>query len=497
MRSELFQSLLLDRRRSSTLQRQLSDELRRAVIEKRLRPGTRLPSSRLLASELGVARNTTISVFEQLTAEGYLESAHGSGTFVASALPVRRLEPHSANHISSESPTRPQLSKRGRMLAESSVSRLYGDKPAVPFRPGVPALDLFPFALWNRTRSRVTRTLPSSLYGYGFVAGYPPLRHAIADYLRASRGVRCDWQQVIIVAGTQQALNFSANLLLDPGDPAIIEDPGYLGTRAAFRAAGATILPVAVDQDGLIVEEHQPLPKARLAYVCPSHQYPLGATLPLRRRLALLDWARRHHAWIVEDDYDSEFRYKGPPLPALQGLDESACVLYMGTFSKVLHPALRLGYLVVPKDLAGAFQGAKALADRQPPLVEQATLASFMEDGHFGRHIRRMRAVYMDRQAVLVKAIQTHLQGILHVQQSDAGLHLVGWLPEGANDVAVSEALSSAGIECAPLSAYAAKADPKPGLLLGYAAYTAEKLRRAVREMAVHWNAGREPVRHS
>jgi len=496
MRSALFHSLTLDRRREASLYCQLSEEVRQAVLAGRLRPGTRLPATRRLAEELGISRNTVLGAFAQLLAEGYLEARLGSGTFVPDALPEYLLPATVRSHGGPGKPrTPPGLSARGWTLAHTRVSAQASDRPPVPFRPGIPALDLFPHALWNRLRSRVARRLPPGLYTYGHTAGYPPLRRAIADYLQAARGVQCAWEQVIVVSGAQQALDLTARLILDPGDPAIVEDPGYPGVRAALEAAGATLLPIGVDAEGLVVEGKRPLPAARLVHVCPSHHNPLGGTLPLRRRLALLAWARQRHAWILEDDYDSEFRYRGSPLPALQGLDRANCVLYMGTFSKVLLPALRLGYLVVPVDRIDAFTAAKALADRQPPLVEQAVLAHFLEEGHFGRHVRRMRTVYLERQAALLQAVRASLDGVVEAHATDAGLHLVGWLPDGTNDAAVADALLHAGLECPPLSRHALGSRPRPGLLLGYAAFTPDMLRRAVREMAARLRTLRIPRR--
>lgn len=484
MRGGLFCALELDRRRRASLQHQLSDELRQAIIGGRLRPGMRLPSSRRMAEEHRVARNTVVTAFEQLLAEGYLEARGGSGTFVVSALPEQPLQsPRGSSDGKRKPRLASRLSERGQLLARSRVTALETERSPAPFRPG-PALDLFPHAPWNRMRSRIARSLAPSLYTYGNTAGYPPLRRAIANYLRVARGVRCEWKQVIVVSGAQQALDLAARLLLEAGDAAIVEDPGYPGARAAFEAAGATLIPIPVDEAGLVIEAPRALPPARLAYVCPSHQYPLGGTLPLRRRLSLLAWARQYRAWILEDDYDSEFRYRGSPLPALQGLDRYDCVLYMGTFSKVLHPALRLGYLVVPPDLIEAFTAVKSIADRQTPLLEQAVLATFMDDGHFGRHVRRVRTAYMERQAVLLQAAHGMLDGVVDVRPTEAGLHLVGWLPAGTSDAAISTALLQAGIECPPLSRHSIEVRPGPGLLLGYAAYNPAEVRRAVRDMA-------------
>jgi GntR family transcriptional regulator / MocR family aminotransferase len=489
MRTELFRSLELDRHRGLSMRQQLSDELRRAVIDGRVRSGARLPSTRHIAEELGVARNTAVAAFEQLIAEGYLESKHGSGTFVVPALPERSiLGPKRSSQNPTGGRSRFRVSAQGQWLTKFRIPGLDPSGPPLPFRPSVPALDLFPQALWNRIRSRLARSLPATLYTYGDAAGYAPLRRVIANYLRAARGVRCTWQQIVVVSGAQQALDLASRLLLNPGDSAIVENPGHPGAWAAFRAVGAKLVPVEVDESGLIVEEQRPLPEARVACVCPSHQYPLGGTLPLRRRLALLAWAHQQRAWIIEDDYDSEFRYTGGPLPALQGLDRFGCVLYMGTFSKVLHPALRLGYLLVPDHLVDAFTTIKAIADRQAPLLEQAVLASFIEEGHFGRHTRRMRMAYLDRQGALLRAIEDRLEGALDVKPAEAGFHVVGWLPSGNNDAAISNALYREGIECPALSQYSMGTRLRPGLMLGYAGFSARQLSRAVTNLAAQLN---------
>lgn len=484
MRAALFQTLELDRRRASTVLQQLTDELRRAVIEGRLRPGVRLPSTRRMAEAFAIARNTTVAAFEQLVAEGYLESRRGSGTFVVATLPEETLLRTRGSRKDGVERAKNRLSDRGKWLQGFRVPGLDPECPPAPFRPSAPALDLFPQNLWNRIRSRVARTLPSGLYSYGHAAGYAPLRLVIADYLRAARGVRCDWHQVIVVSGVQQALDLTSRVLLNPGDPAIVEDPGHPGAWAAFRASGAKLVPIGVDANGILVEKHIPLPKARVAFVCPSNQYPLGGTLPLRKRLALLDWAHQHRAWILEDDYDSEFRYQGSPLPALQGLDRFECVLYMGTFSKVLHPALRIGYLVVPNHLVDAFTTIKAIADRQAPLLEQVVLANFIEDGHFGRHVRRMRTAYIERQMTLLKAAQDMLPEVLDITPAQAGFHLVGWLPTGVNEASISTALQKVGIECPGLSRYSLGIRLRPGLMLGYAGFPPQQIVGAVHALA-------------
>ncbi|MGH3145626.1 MAG: PLP-dependent aminotransferase family protein, partial [Rubrobacter sp.] len=349
--------------------RQLYEGVRSAILSGLLPVGTRLPSTRTLATELGVSRTTAVTAFDQLLAEGYLEGKVGSGTFVAGSLPDDLLSVR--ERVECESgPARSgrRLSGRGAMLAATPATAVRDRGSPRAFRPGVPALDEFPYAVWRRISGKVWRRPSGGLLGYGDPAGYWPLREAISGHLRTARGVRCLPEQVIVVSGSQQALDLAARVLLDPGDAVWVEDPGYTGARGALSGAGARLVPVPVDGEGLEVEKGiEREPDARLACVTPSHQYPLGVTMNLGRRLVLLGWAGSSGAWVVEDDYDSEYRYTGRPLEALQGLDTGERVLYVGTFSKVLFPALRLGYLVVPPDLIEAFTSARELTDRHPP----------------------------------------------------------------------------------------------------------------------------------
>ena len=384
------------------LHRQLYEEIRTAVLCGRLSSGARLPSTRALAADLAVSRNTVAGAFDQLLAEGYIEGRLGADTFVVQALPDELLRvPHGVPAPTRDPAPAPVLSRRGQMLAATAVSPAPRDGSACAFRPGIPVLDAFPRDLWARPSARLYRHSASGLLSYGDPTGYPPLRRAIAEYLRAARGIDCFPEQVIVTSGSQQALDLAARVLLDPGDTAWVEDPGYGGARGALTAAGVRCAPVPVDAEGLSVTQGEALaPQARMAYVSPSHQYPLGVTMSLPRRMALLSWARRRGAWIAEDDYDSEFRYAGRPLAALQGLDPAGRVIYIGTFSKVLFPALRLGYLVAPAGVVDAFAAARALTDRHPPGPSQAVVAEFLSAGHFARHIRRMRTLYPDARAL-------------------------------------------------------------------------------------------------
>ena len=487
--SPLFALLHLDRAHTTSLYRQLYDELRTAILTGRLHPGERLPSTRRMASELGVSRRTVLDAFLQLYAEGYIEGRIGAGTFVAHTLPDDLLQP--ASVVSSDASaehgqTAPRFSERFQRQQGAMPASLAGWSPAKSngwaFMIGVPAFDAFPAALWGRLVARLGRSIGTDLLTRDRIAGYAPLREAVAAYLGAARGVRCGADQVIIVNGSQQALSLIAHVLLDPGDAVWIEDPGYFGTQGALLGAGVNLVPVPVDGEGLDVAAGRALsPAARMAFVTPSHQMPLGVTLSLSRRRVLLDWAQTADAWVVEDDYDSEFRYASRPLAALQGLDTAGRVLYTGTFSKVLFPGLRLGYLVVPPTLVEAFTTARFFADMYSPLLEQLLVTEFIQAGHFERHIRRMRALYAERQAALVEATHRSLAGRLDVRPADSGMHLLGRLPAGTDDVAVARAAREQGVRMVTLSRLYLGAPAQSGLLLGYAAVSPDEIRAGVR----------------
>jgi GntR family transcriptional regulator/MocR family aminotransferase len=479
-----FVSLQLDRRSAVPLNRQLYDELRAAVLSGRLAHGARLPSTRTLALDLKVSRNTVTGAFDQLLAEGYLEGKVGSGTYVAGAVPEEFLRVSAAPAPARAAAVEPRLSRRGDMLRDTPATMTRDIAVPAPFRPGIPALEAFPTKLWARIAARLLRHARAELLTYGHPAGYAPLREAIAEYLRAARGVRCTAAQVMVTAGSQQALDLAARVLLDPGETVWVEDPGYLGARGAFRAAGLRCAPVPVDEEGMnLAAAEAREPGARMAYVSPSHQYPIGVTMSLGRRMALLDWARRTQAWIVEDDYDSEFRYAGRPLAALQGIDTAGRVIYTGTFSKVLFPGIRLGYMVVPEAVVDAFVSARALADRHGPALEQGIVAEFLSEGHFARHVRRMRALYQERQEVLVALLQRDLSGVVEAAPAEAGMHLVAWLPKGASDVRASAAAAANGIIAPAISGYSMRYRTRPALLLGYACVSPRQAREAVRRL--------------
>jgi GntR family transcriptional regulator / MocR family aminotransferase len=470
--------ITLDRNGPTPLHRQLYEQLRASILGGQLGATTRLPSTRTLADELGVSRTTTLLAYEQLRDEGYLDGRIGAGTTVT---PLPSQAPRR-----SRSQARLGLSARGATIAGATwpADERRQDRPHA-FQLGMPDIAHFPWRLWAQALAQRARAGLAAPPGERDPAGYRPLRAAIAAYLAMARGVRCAPEQVIVVAGAQAAFDLASRLLLDPGDAVWFEDPGYPGARAALLGAGARPVPVPVDAGGLDVDAGQRLnPTARAAYLTPSHQFPLGVTMSVHRRLAMLAWARRAGALVLEDDYDSEFRYVGHPPPALQGLDDSGRVVYLGTFSKVLFPALRVGYLVVPADLVGGFTAACRFTGAQVPLLEQAALADFMTAGHFGRHVRRMRGLYAQRGAALVRAVRRHASDLLEVRSAHAGLHLVGWLPAGADDRAAAERAAAAGIEADPLSQFAAEPPERGALLLGYAPIDEAEIDRAVRTLA-------------
>lgn len=481
-------AISLDHASILPLYRQLYDAIRQAILQGSLQKGLRLPSTRHLAAELRVSRNIVVMGFEQLLAEGYLESRTGAGTFVTNTLPEDVLQIQNGPPTGNRAP-----SQRGKAIR--GVSHLYGQFccqiPAAdpklryaPFRYGLPALDGLPLDLWGRLLARHCRKAPLEIAVHGNPGGLPRLREAIASYLGVARGVRCRAEQVIIVNGSQQGIDLAARVLADPGETAIIEDPGYVGGRFALQAAGMKLLPVKVGREGMSVELlSKKRVQAKLVFVTPSHQCPLGVVLSLAKRLQLLEWAARHNAWILEDDFGSEYRYESKPIPALQGLDRAGRVIYIGTFSEVLFASLRLGYLVVPEDLIETFVAARWVFDHGSPLVEQAALADFIADGHLASHIRRMRALYMERRSVMIKTIREEMSDLLEIWDCQAGMHTVGWLPPDVDDSQVSKEAAKAGIYTMPVSSFSMRPLSRGGLVLGYAAFTPDVIRKRLRDL--------------
>jgi GntR family transcriptional regulator/MocR family aminotransferase len=462
------------------LQVAICEALRIAMQEGRLLPGSRLPSTRDFARQLRVARGTVVLAYAQLADEGYLHGARGAGTIVVDSLPESWL---SARRVREDGPVseRPlALSRRGERLARSPFPLEALPAPR-PFRPHTPAVDAFPSELWGRLVARHARNPRPDRLRDGDARGYRPLREAIAEHLRVHRGVACDGDRIVVAPGTQPILDLTSRLLLDEGDAVWMEDPGHFGARDVLLAAGARLVPVPVDNSGINVEVGlSTAPEARLAYVTPARQSPLGAVLSLERRARLLEWARARSAWIFEDDYDSEFRYEGRPLPALQGLDRHGVVIYSGTFAKTMFPGLRIAYAVLPDALVDPFASALSILHRYVPVLPQLALCDFIAEGHLGRHLRRMRLLYAERREALLGALQSELGDQLEIVGSSAGLEVVARLPPLVNDRAVAKLALPLGVELLPLSRYAIRSTSRGGLVLGFAAVSAARSRRAV-----------------
>jgi len=488
-RAEAMAALLplaVDGERGEPLHRQVYRELARLILAGRIPAGSRLPSSRELASELGVARNTVLSALDQLTSEGYVEGRRGSGTYVATDLPdAPPLAPEAATRATARALNRPPLAPRAHVLSDSRnvPVRLVGQ-----LAPGIADPGEFPFELWARLLARSWRRPSQVLAMGGPPAGYLPLRQAIADYLRLMRGVRCEVEQVIIVSGARHGLDLAGRLLLSPGDAVWLEDPGYPGLRGPLLAAGAKLVPLPVDDEGIDVSMAPRGSRPRLIVVSPSQHYPLGMTMSLARRLQLLERARLADAWVVEDDYDSEWRYRGRPLAALQGLDGDGRVIYAGSFSKVLFAGLRIGYLVVPPQLLDSFLSARIALDDQPSLIAQPALAAFLSEGHFAACLRRQRRIYRARQELALAASERHLSGLLHVPPDPGGLHLVGFsspeLVRRMDDLTASRRAAAAGITVPALSKYWMARPARQGLLMGYASMPDAAIEPAIARLA-------------
>jgi GntR family transcriptional regulator / MocR family aminotransferase len=483
----------LDRRSSLPLHRQIYQWVRRAIVDGQLQAGQTLPSTRQLACELGVSRNTASTAYEQLHAEGYLERTIGSGTKVAHFF--AESGPGSLGATKAPSPDHPPLSAFDLSLFGRAVVSQMRSAPGFfldwpfseprAFRLGTPALDLFPYQLWAQLLSRHARHSLPPRSGYHESAGYRPLREAIAAHIALTRGVRCQADQVLITSGAQAALDLTVRLLVDRGDVVWMEDPGYPGARAVLESAGAHVVSVPVSSDGMQVAHGRRLSAhARLAYVTPSHQFPLGVSMSLEQRLALLQWAQEANAWIVEDDYDSEYRFGSRPVEALQGLDQAKRVIYIGTFSKVLFPAIRLGYLVAPAALMELFAHAQRFQNIHPPILEQMALADFLVEGHFVRHLRRMRVRYAARLQALLTAIRSECDDLLEIHVPAAGMHVSGWLPPGMADTEIEQRAARQGIEVVALSTMSRQPMPRGGLVLGFAACSEQDIEEGVRILA-------------
>lgn len=463
--------------------RQLYDWFQQAIVGGQLRPGQPVPSSRRLAAELQISRIPVFNAYEQLCAEGYLETFVGAGTRVARSIPNDELRAAHGKelHVSRRSrvvAAPRHKSRRATVLIHAAPQPWLNTLGA--FRVSLPALDHFPVGTWSKLVARHTRALHWETMAYGDTMGYAPFREAIAQYLSTVRGVRCQASQILVTTGSQQALQICAHVLLDQEDSVAVEDPGYPGARQAFLASGARLIGVAVDDEGMQVDELiRRRESVRAVYITPSHQYPLGVTMSATRRMQLLNWAARKGAWIIEDDYDSEYRFGNRPIVSLQGMDKLGRVVYIGTFSKVLFPAIRLGYVVVPQDLVPAFSAYRDAADIFPSTLYQAVVTDFIREGHFARHIRRMKVLYMERRNSLVQALQTELERMLQVTGSEAGMHLAALLPRGVDDFVIARQAAERGISAMPLSSCYLHRAKRKGLILGYGASNDHQIQQA------------------
>ncbi|TIP25888.1 MAG: PLP-dependent aminotransferase family protein [Mesorhizobium sp.] len=464
--------LVVDRNADVPMHRQLYDKLRGEILAGHLKSDTRLPPTRLMAEDLGVSRNTVITTYDALLAEGYLESRSGSGTWVAT-LPADAVA--ARNLVGSAGA--PSLSSRGTRMANQPRDRTIPDH--IAFHPGYPEIKGFPFSAWARLLKRHARYSHEDLYGYHWVAGLPRLQAAIADYLRGSRGVECNPEQVLVVNGAQAALDILARMLVDEGDVCWLEEPGYIGAQNAMLSAGARLVPLPVGPEGWSLDD-EARPSPRLIFVTPSCQWPLGCVMRMEDRLRLLQIAERHDAWIVEDDYDSEYRFRGRPIPAMQGLDKSGRVIYLGTFAKTLFPSLRIGFIIVPPQLADGFKRVASNTGHCPSLLLQAALADFISEGYFATHLRRMRRLYAERQKLFVALCRHHLADWLTIEENDAGMQLVARFTRAFEDEALWQSAQRHGVDFSPLSRQFFSSPPQQGAILGYAGIDLKAMREAI-----------------
>jgi GntR family transcriptional regulator/MocR family aminotransferase len=478
-------NLGIDKASSVPIYQQIIDSLREAVSQGRVAPGSKLPSTRIFAEELGVSRNTVLQVFDTLINEGLLTSRVGDGTYVAAEAQERN-KPQSASLAPSASdlqyPFR-SISRRGRNLV-ASASDAFSESPT-PFMPDLPDLREFPIRTWLRLLNETSGRLRGEILAETSNAGYEPLRRAIAQHLNASRGMSCDFTQIIITTGTQQSLDLVSRMLLDPGDPVWLEEPGFVGARAAFSANGAALYPAAVDAHGICIDAAiRTLPSPRAIFASTSRQYPLGATLSFERRKALLEFAAHSGSWIVEDDYDHEFRYSGSALPSIHGLDQGGRTIHLGTFSKILLPSLRLGYIVVPPDLAEAFAKARTIVDRHASLIEQMVLSEFLHRGLLVSHVRRMRTLYRSRQKQLADGLCDLFNRKVPFEALETGMHLVLPLTAEADDQALSNLCADQKLVLRPLSPYYLGRQQRKGLLFGFSAFNTNEIAQGLTRLA-------------
>jgi len=488
-----FEMVRLDRAAPEPLHQQLYRQIRDELISGTFNNNSsRLPSSRTLASDLEISRFTVNLAFARLHAEGYLQSRIGSGTFVAEPLPESFLSARTAKAgLHFERP--PRLSDRVRNIPDQRVGKQFdfgiAGPPGVTFVPAVAALDEFPIAVWERLRAEVLAKKGAHLLQCASSRGDPDLRKALASYLCDHRGARCHPDQIIITAGTQQAMMISAMALVNRGEVAWIEDPGFYQARRTFGFAGATVVPRPVDREGITIARPSKQRSPKIIYVTPSHQFPLGMTMSLARRTALIDFARSCDAYIFEDDHNSEFRYTGPPLPCLQGLDNVGRVIYSGTMSKILYPSLRLGYIVAPHQLVEPMIKIRAVIDQHSPAIDQATLARFLTEGFFLSHIKRMRKLYSDRREFFIEQFNNLLSKYFILEIPEAGLHFVAWLRRKADLPLITHVCNEIGMRPSPLSSCFMKAEAEPALTFGFAAWSRAQIREGLSKFAATLNS--------
>ncbi len=465
------------------LYKQLYSLLREAILNGRLRGGQKLPGTRTFSVELNISRNTVVLAFEQLIIEGYISGKVGAGTYVTDDIPDKLIAGDKTYGIKKDKNKIHALKLDKYYGSVEIINRNTMADKIIPFQNGLPSLEEFPFHLWLKIINKTGTSFPRLQFGYQNSTGYMPLKEAVAGYLRTYRAVKCIADQIIIINGSQQGLDLISRVLLKKDSNVLLEDPCYFGTRASILSADVNIFPTPVDREGIDVEfAEKNYPKPDIIYTTPSHQFPLGSTMSITRRLKLLEYANNNSAWIIEDDYDSEFRYIGIPLPSLQGMDKYKRVIYIGTFSKVLFPGLRLGYLVLPSpDLVNPFAVVKSIIDRQSPIFEQIVLAKFIEEGYFTRHIRKMRMIYKERQEFLIDELKVHTGDLLEVNPSGAGMHIVGFLPEKYNDKKVAALARGKNLIVYPLSEYELKFKLRPGLVLGYTAFNKNQISGGVK----------------
>jgi GntR family transcriptional regulator / MocR family aminotransferase len=470
------------------LHRRIYSALKAAIDTGRFGADTRLPSTRTLAADLKVSRNTVALAYEQLAAEGYIVAHDRSMMRVSSAVAYPRpLQP-----VRDKRKAQPKLSAQARRLMQDLKIPPASSYAATPglrydFRYGRPAVDEFPHDLWRKLLAARARGSSLDSLGYGFPAGYEPLRHLLTGYLARARGMSCSTEQIVIVNGSQQAFDLIARLLIDPGDKVVIEEPHYPGSRLTFHAAGAILIGVPVDGEGLDTTKLPPVTAdVRVCCVSPCHQFPTGVIMPLARRLALMDWASRAGAWVVEDDYVSEFRYEGDPIEALHALDRADRIIYVGTFSKTIFPALRLAYVVLPPALVNPFLAMKWVTDRYTTMLGQEALADFMASGQFERYLRRARNRNAARRRTLIEALREHFGERVEIAGDNAGVHLLVWLNDvRAHDVGnIIARAARAGVGVYPISPYYSRPLRRAGLLFGYASLTEREIRAGIRRLA-------------